>query len=299
MAALLSAGALLLGKLATHEIGLGTTGLNTVLGTPRNPHDPGRHTGGSSSGSAAAVAAGLCPLALGSDGGGSVRIPAALCGCVGLKPTHDRLDHSQGPEVDCTVAVLGPLAASVADCQLAYAVMAGARGPGSCAGPHGFDPGPTHPPVRLSAGLPRAGQDLSGALAGKQAGIYWKASLRGWRRGGTSWCVSLVPDDHPGTQPPVRRRRSDVHPALHHTKSPPPAHQYPRNLHNNQYCSGLRTPRPRSWLPAGRLSRSCAVQGWRWSTSSSRSSVTSASHTASPFAARCAPPCRVGRSARR
>ncbi|KAL6766412.1 hypothetical protein ACKKBG_A35910 [Auxenochlorella protothecoides x Auxenochlorella symbiontica] len=174
VAALLSAGALLLGKLATHEIGLGTTGLNTVLGTPRNPHDPGRHTGGSSSGSAAAVAAGLCPLALGSDGGGSVRIPAALCGCVGLKPTHDRLDHSQGPEVDCTVAVLGPLAASVADCQLAYAVMAGARGPGSCAGPHGSDPGPTTPPVRLSAGLPRAGQDLSGALAGKQAGIYWK-----------------------------------------------------------------------------------------------------------------------------
>ncbi|MGH3828462.1 MAG: amidase [Pseudonocardiaceae bacterium] len=81
-----AAGAVVVAKTHTHEFGYGPTGDVAVEGPCRNPHDPGRITGGSSSGSAAAVAAGLVPLAVGTDTGGSVRIPAALCGVVGLKP---------------------------------------------------------------------------------------------------------------------------------------------------------------------------------------------------------------------
>jgi len=122
--ALLDAGALLVGKANMHEIGLGTTGLNTTHGTPRNPHDTSRHTGGSSSGSSAIVAAGLCVFAIGADGGGSIRIPSALCGCVGLKPTHGRVCPFPGPQMTFTVGVVGPLAQSVADCAMLYALMA-------------------------------------------------------------------------------------------------------------------------------------------------------------------------------
>ena len=73
------------------EIGIGVTGTNVTYGTVRNPVNTSHHTGGSSSGSAAAVACGACPLAVGADGGGSIRIPAALCGIVGLKPTWGRV----------------------------------------------------------------------------------------------------------------------------------------------------------------------------------------------------------------
>jgi hypothetical protein len=77
-----SAGALMVGKTNMHEIGIGVTGLNVPYGTTRNPHHLDHYPGGSSSGSAAAVAAGLSPIALGLDGGGSIRIPASLCGVV-------------------------------------------------------------------------------------------------------------------------------------------------------------------------------------------------------------------------
>ena len=93
VAKLRGAGALLLGKTNMHEIGLGVTGQNPHHGTPRNPYHPDHYTGGSSSGSAAAVAAGLCPVAIGADGGGSIRIPAAFCGVVGLKPTFGRVSE--------------------------------------------------------------------------------------------------------------------------------------------------------------------------------------------------------------
>lgn len=121
--ALVDAGALLVGKATLHEIGLGTTGLNTVTGTARNPHSPAHHTGGSSSGSAALLAAGICPIAVGTDGGGSIRIPAAACGVVGLKPTHERVGTEDAvPPIDQTVAVTGPMAGSVQDCALMYAL---------------------------------------------------------------------------------------------------------------------------------------------------------------------------------
>src|SRR5262249_26793888 len=86
-APLKAAGAILLGKTNLHEFGMGPTNLNPHYGHTRNPWDPNRVPGGSSGGSAAAVAAGMAPAALGTDAGGSVRIPAALCGVVGLKGT--------------------------------------------------------------------------------------------------------------------------------------------------------------------------------------------------------------------
>ena len=81
------AGALLIGKANMHEIGIGVTGMNPHHGTARNPYNPAHYTGGSSSGPAAAVASGLCPIAIGADGGGSIRIPSSFCGVVGLKST--------------------------------------------------------------------------------------------------------------------------------------------------------------------------------------------------------------------
>lgn len=85
-----SCGVIFIGKTNMHEFGMGTTGNNSNYGTARNPHAPDRYTGGSSSGPAAIVASGLCSAALGTDGGGSVRIPSSLCGVVGLKINYGR-----------------------------------------------------------------------------------------------------------------------------------------------------------------------------------------------------------------
>jgi amidase len=103
---LLDAGATLIGKTITDEVSLGILGENPFDGTPLNPRDPDRVPGGSSSGSASAVAQGLCDTALGTDTGGSVRVPASFCGLYGIRPTHGRLDLSgmmrQAPSSDTT-----------------------------------------------------------------------------------------------------------------------------------------------------------------------------------------------------
>jgi Asp-tRNA(Asn)/Glu-tRNA(Gln) amidotransferase A subunit family amidase len=126
VARLRAAGALLIGKCNMHEIGIGTTGINTHHGSARNPYDLWRCTGGSSSGSAAAVAAGLCPVALGADGGGSVRLPAALCGVVGLKPTFGCVSEAGAAPLCWSVAHIGPLAANAFDAALVQALICGA-----------------------------------------------------------------------------------------------------------------------------------------------------------------------------
>ena len=103
---LLDAGAALIGKTITDEVSLGILGENAFDGTPKNVRAPGRVPGGSSSGSAAAVAAGLCETALGTDTGGSVRVPSSFCGLYGIRPTHGRLDVTgmlpQAPTSDTT-----------------------------------------------------------------------------------------------------------------------------------------------------------------------------------------------------
>src|SRR5262249_11546331 len=87
---LLKRGATVIGKTVCDEFFFSVTGVNAHYGTPINPRAPGRLPGGSSSGSAAATAAGACDFALGSDTGGSVRVPAAFCGLYGIRPTHGR-----------------------------------------------------------------------------------------------------------------------------------------------------------------------------------------------------------------
>lgn len=104
--ALLDAGCTLVGKTITDEVSLGILGENAFEGTPVNPAAPGHVPGGSSSGSASAVAQGLCDTALGTDTGGSVRVPASFCGLYGIRPTHGRLDLAgmlpQAPTSDTT-----------------------------------------------------------------------------------------------------------------------------------------------------------------------------------------------------
>ena len=123
------AGAVLLGKTNLHEFAYGVTNNNPHYGAAHNPSDISRIPGGSSGGSAAAVAAGLCFGSVGTDTGGSIRIPAALCGVVGLKPTIHRVDESGviplSPSLDC----VGPLARGAVDAAILYRALIG-KSPG-------------------------------------------------------------------------------------------------------------------------------------------------------------------------
>ncbi|KAF8013856.1 hypothetical protein BT93_I1652 [Corymbia citriodora subsp. variegata] len=120
-----SCGVIFVGKANMHELGMGTTGNNPNYGTTRNPHAPERYTGGSSSGPAAIVASGICSAALGTDGGGSVRIPSSLCGVVGLKTTYGRTSLRGSLCESGTVEIIGPIASSVEDVTLVYAAILG------------------------------------------------------------------------------------------------------------------------------------------------------------------------------
>jgi Asp-tRNA(Asn)/Glu-tRNA(Gln) amidotransferase A subunit family amidase len=115
VARLRAAGAVLFGKTNMFEYGVCPSGLNLHHGTARNPFDPARDTGGSSAGSAAAVAAGVVPLALGNDGGGSVRIPAALCGVPGLKATFGRVPMTGVAMLCWSLEHAGPIGSTVED----------------------------------------------------------------------------------------------------------------------------------------------------------------------------------------
>ncbi|KAE8380657.1 amidase signature domain-containing protein [Aspergillus bertholletiae] len=118
------AGAVIVGKTTMHELGLDTNNNNPNHGTPRNPHNRSYYCGGSSGGSGYAVGAGLVPIALGADGGGSIRIPSSFCGIWGLKPSHGRISAAPTVSLAQTVGVCGPMAASIDDLALAYRVMA-------------------------------------------------------------------------------------------------------------------------------------------------------------------------------
>ncbi len=123
VAALLAAGCHIVGKTNLHEFAYGVTGINDVTGTPVNPRFPDRVPGGSSSGSAVAVAAGAVDFALGTDTGGSVRIPAACCGIVGFKPTYGRLSRVGVMPAVSSLDCVGPFARDVATIERAMAMM--------------------------------------------------------------------------------------------------------------------------------------------------------------------------------
>lgn len=151
------AGALIVGKAAMHEIGLGVTGLNPHDGSPKNPFDPSRHTGGSSSGSASMVASGLVPVAIGADGGGSIRVPAGLCGAVGLKATWGRISEHGAYPLCWSVGHVGPIGDRVGDVALAYALLGGEL--------------PSDPATRGQP-PPRLGHRFDGDVSGLRVGVF-------------------------------------------------------------------------------------------------------------------------------
>jgi aspartyl-tRNA(Asn)/glutamyl-tRNA(Gln) amidotransferase subunit A len=158
-----AAGGVLVGALNMGEYAYDFTGENLHDGPSRNPHDPSRMTGGSSGGSAAAVAGGLVPLALGSDTNGSIRVPAALCGVFGLKPTYGRLPRTGTfPFVD-SLDHVGAFARSVEDLTKAYNAM------------QGYDAGDAACSIRPVESLLCAPQTGRGAMRIGVAGGYFTA----------------------------------------------------------------------------------------------------------------------------
>ena len=118
------AGAVCVGKTNLHEFALGTTNDETAFGPARNPHDPGRSPGGSSGGSAAGIVTGMSIASVGTDTGGSIRIPSAACGTVGLKPAYGEISTDGVVPLSTSLDHVGPLTASVADAALLYRVLA-------------------------------------------------------------------------------------------------------------------------------------------------------------------------------
>jgi len=125
VARLKGAGAVIVGKTNMHEWAFGATNTNPHYGDVRNPWDPARVSGGSSGGSAAAVVARMVPAALGSDTGGSIRIPAALCGVVGLKPTYGRVSRNGAIPCAWSMDHIGPLCRTAEDAAIVMGTMAG------------------------------------------------------------------------------------------------------------------------------------------------------------------------------
>jgi aspartyl-tRNA(Asn)/glutamyl-tRNA(Gln) amidotransferase subunit A len=125
VARLRAGGAIIFGKTNLHEFAYGVSNANPWWGVAHNPHDPTRSPGGSSGGSAIAVVAGLCAAALGSDPGGSVRVPASLCGCVGLKPTFGAIPLEGTVPLGWSLDHAGPLARTVDDAGLLLDALTG------------------------------------------------------------------------------------------------------------------------------------------------------------------------------
>ncbi len=145
-----AAGAIVLAKTNQHELGAGATGLVSTFGPVANPLDPARITGGSSSGSAAAVAAGVVPLAIGSDTGGSIRIPASFCGITGLRPTPGRISLDGAQPMSPGYDTAGPMARTARECAAAFAVLSGdANGPFEGGEPRGLRIGLPEPYFEL------------------------------------------------------------------------------------------------------------------------------------------------------
>ncbi|MCI0818235.1 MAG: amidase [Chloroflexi bacterium] len=151
-----AAGAIVLGTLNLHEIALGATGINLYTGPARNPWNTDYITGGSSSGAGAAVAAGLCFAGMGTDTGGSIRIPAALCGLAGIKPTFGRVSRRGLLPLSWSLDHAGPLTRSVEDAAIVLQAIAG------------HDPGD---PASDRSSVPDYGATLGDGVRGLRIGV--------------------------------------------------------------------------------------------------------------------------------
>lgn len=158
------AGAVVVSKVTMHELAFGIRSYNPVIGQARNPYDLARVPGGSSGGSGIAVATGMAAGALGTDTGGSVRIPAAMTGIAGLRPTHGRVPNTGSFPVSAQHDTIGPMAASVADCARIFAVIAG------------FD---AEDPVSVKEPLPNFLPTLADGIRGVRIGIPTNHYLEG------------------------------------------------------------------------------------------------------------------------
>jgi aspartyl-tRNA(Asn)/glutamyl-tRNA(Gln) amidotransferase subunit A len=156
VARLRRAGAIVVGKLNTHEFAWGATTTSPHFGPAHNPWDTTRICGGSSGGSGAAVAAGLVPGALGTDTGGSVRIPACLCGVTGIRPSTGRVPNRGVVPVSWTFDTVGPLARTAEDCALLLQAIAGGTG---------------DDPTTVDAAVPPYADLLGGGIGGLRIGI--------------------------------------------------------------------------------------------------------------------------------
>lgn len=150
------AGAIIIGRTGLHEFAFGFTSENQHFGPVRNPWDLSLAAGGSSGGSAAVVAAGVVPAAIGTDTGGSIRVPAALCGVVGLKVTHGRVPLTGTTPLAPSLDTVGPIARSVADATAVYLAIAGDDAADPWSAPVRVDrPGAPRDPSTLFVGVPR------------------------------------------------------------------------------------------------------------------------------------------------
>jgi aspartyl-tRNA(Asn)/glutamyl-tRNA(Gln) amidotransferase subunit A len=150
------AGVILLGKLNLHQFAYGATGENPDYGHMHNPWNPERITGGSSGGSASATASGQCTFSLGTDTGGSIRIPSALCGLVGLKPTYGRLSRYGITVLSWSQDHAGPMARTVEDCAMAMNALAG------------YD---SNDPSSARVSVPNFARALTGNIRGLKVGV--------------------------------------------------------------------------------------------------------------------------------
>jgi aspartyl-tRNA(Asn)/glutamyl-tRNA(Gln) amidotransferase subunit A len=157
VAKLRGAGAIIIGKTNTHEFAYGYTTENPHHGDTHNPWDPARMAGGSSGGSAASVAAGSAVAAIGSDTGGSIRVPASLCGIVGIKPTFGRVSRAGVFPLAYSLDHVGPLTRSARDAAILLSVIAG--------------PDPLDAATRQTPGVPDYAGLLGGDIAGLRVGV--------------------------------------------------------------------------------------------------------------------------------
>lgn len=153
---LADAGTILLGKLNTHELAFGLTTTNPHFGTTRNPYDTTRIPGGSSGGSAAATTARMTAAALGTDTGASIRVPAALCGCVGLKPTYGRVSGAGVMSLSRALDHVGPITRTVEDAAIVLGAIAG------------YDPADA---VTVPVPVPDYRAALAGGVSGLRVGV--------------------------------------------------------------------------------------------------------------------------------